>query len=98
MEVGQAGRVCSHCKFDELQMRWELRLFSLQAHALKKSHGAVTAEDAVRKVQLTSACTRICLFLGFHCHVSQGKSLFGVMPSCYIYRTLKGEVGQSQHT
>lgn len=49
-ETGQAGRVCAHCKFDEIQIGWELRLFSLQAHSLSKSKTSVSAEDAVRKV------------------------------------------------
>ena len=44
--------MCAHCKFDEVEMAWELRLFSLQAHALKKSRASITAEDALRKVVL----------------------------------------------
>lgn len=56
-DTGQAGRVCAHCKFDEVQIKWELRLFSLQAHALKKSRTSITAEDAVKKVILLIART-----------------------------------------
>ena len=41
--------MCAHCKLDELLMGWELRLFSLQTHAVNK-RGIVTADDALRQV------------------------------------------------
>lgn len=52
-DLGQAGRVCWHCRLDELLMAWELRLFSLQAHAVNK-RDSVTAEDALRQVSASS--------------------------------------------
>ena len=51
-ELGEAGRVCGHCRLDERWLAWELRLFSLQSRALAAG-AAVSAEDALRQVGLT---------------------------------------------
>ncbi|KAK9844148.1 hypothetical protein WJX81_006007 [Elliptochloris bilobata] len=49
-ELGEAGRVCAHCRLDERWLAWELRLFSLQSRALAAG-AAVSAEDALRQAQ-----------------------------------------------
>lgn len=71
-DLGQAGKVCMHCRLDELLMAWELRLFSLQAHAVNK-RGLVTAEDALRQawLQLTFATSEAVL-VKLHLQISLG--------------------------
>ena len=45
-QQGIVGTECLHCKFDDMLVAWELRLFDLQTHALDKTKD-VTAEDAL---------------------------------------------------
>ena len=48
-EVGVAGRVCQHCRLDEQFVGWEVRIYSLQTHAMAAGQ-AVTAEEAIIRV------------------------------------------------
>jgi hypothetical protein len=45
-----SGRVCKHCRLDELFLGWEVRLFSLETRAMRGGKG-VSAEDALRAAQ-----------------------------------------------
>ncbi|KAF5833869.1 hypothetical protein DUNSADRAFT_9664 [Dunaliella salina] len=47
-ELGVRGRLCEHCKLDELQVNWEVNLFALYSRALTAG-GQVSAEDAARR-------------------------------------------------
>ncbi len=47
--MGVAGRVCRHCRLDDLITGWELRLFQLTAVGRSGAH--ISAEDAVRQAQ-----------------------------------------------
>ncbi|KAL3154030.1 hypothetical protein ABBQ32_013581 [Trebouxia sp. C0010 RCD-2024] len=49
-ELGVAGRVCQHCRLDEQFVGWEVRIYSLQTHAMAAGQ-AVTAEEAVIRAQ-----------------------------------------------
>ena len=53
-ELGVAGRVCQHCRLDEQFVGWEVRIYSLQTHAMAAGQ-AVTAEEAIARVSLCSA-------------------------------------------
>lgn len=48
-ELGVAGRVCQHCRLDEQFVGWEVRIYSLQTHAMAAGQ-AVTAEEAIIRV------------------------------------------------
>ncbi len=48
-ELGVAGRVCQHCRLDEQFVGWEVRMYSLQTHAMAAGQ-AVTAEEAIIRV------------------------------------------------
>ena len=50
-ELGLTGRVCAHCRVDEMFLAWEVRLFSLQTRAMAAGQ-AVTAEEAIRRVSV----------------------------------------------
>lgn len=52
-ELGEAGRVCRHCRMDEVWLAWEMRLFRLDARAMAAGAN-VSAEDAVRQVHILS--------------------------------------------
>lgn len=49
-ELGEAGRMCRHCRMDDLWLAWELRLFRLDTRALVAG-AHVSAEDALRQVR-----------------------------------------------
>ncbi|KAL0055911.1 hypothetical protein WJX82_005648 [Trebouxia sp. C0006] len=49
-ELGVAGRVCQHCRLDEQFVGWEVRIYSLQTHAMAAGQ-AVTAEEAIIRAQ-----------------------------------------------
>lgn len=49
-ELGVAGRVCQHCRLDEQFVGWEVRIYSLQTHAMAAGQ-AVTAEEAIITVR-----------------------------------------------
>ena len=49
-ELGEAGRVCRHCRMDDVWIGWETRLFRLEARAMGAG-GYVSHEDAVRQVR-----------------------------------------------
>lgn len=49
--MGVRGRVCEHCRLDELFLAWELRLFCLHTRALTAGT-KVTAEEAARQAQV----------------------------------------------
>ncbi|KAL0019181.1 hypothetical protein WJX77_000293 [Trebouxia sp. C0004] len=49
-ELGVAGRVCQHCRLDEQFVGWEVRIYSLQTHAMVAGQ-AVTAEEAIIRAQ-----------------------------------------------
>ena len=48
-ELGEAGRVCRHCRMDDVWVGWETRLFRLEARAMGAG-GYVSHEDALRQV------------------------------------------------
>ena len=48
-ELGVAGQVCQHCRLDEQFVGWEVRIYSLQTHAMAAGQ-AVTAEEAIIRV------------------------------------------------
>lgn len=48
-ELGVTGRVCQHCRLDEQFVGWEVRIYSLQTHAMAAGQ-AVTAEEAIIRV------------------------------------------------
>ena len=48
-ELGVAGRVCQHCRLDEQFVGWEVRIYSLQTHAMAAGQ-AVTAQEAIIRV------------------------------------------------
>ncbi|CAK0735069.1 hypothetical protein CVIRNUC_000523 [Coccomyxa viridis] len=52
-ELGEAGRVCRHCRMDDVWIGWETRLFRLEARAMGAG-GYVSHEDAVRQAQAAS--------------------------------------------
>ena len=41
--------MCQHCRLDEAFVGWEVRMYSLQTHAMAAG-GAVTAEEAIVRV------------------------------------------------
>ena len=49
--LGVAGRVCQHCRLDEQFVGWEVRIYSLQTHAMAAGQ-AVTAEEAIIRVSI----------------------------------------------
>ena len=52
-EMGEAGRVCRHCRMDDVWVGWETRLFRLETRAMGAG-GYVSHEDALRQVSLAS--------------------------------------------
>lgn len=52
-ELGVVGRVCQHCRLDEQFVGWEVRIYSLQTHAMAAGQ-AVTAEEAIIRVSTTT--------------------------------------------
>ena len=52
-ELGVAERVCQHCRLDEQFVGWEVRIYSLQTHAMVAGQ-AVTAEEAIIRVGTTT--------------------------------------------
>ena len=48
-ELGEAGRVCRHCRLDDVWVGWEARLFRLESRAMGAG-GHVSHEDALRQV------------------------------------------------
>lgn len=48
-ELGEAGRVCRHCKMDDVWVAWEIRLFRVETRAMEAG-AYVSAEDALRQV------------------------------------------------
>jgi hypothetical protein len=48
--LGHVGRVCAHCRLDELSLAWELRLFCLTTRALGGPDVQVSAEAALSRV------------------------------------------------
>ena len=80
-ELGVAGRVCQHCRLDEQFVGWEVRIYSLQTHAMAAGQ-AVTAEEAIIRVnsfllrvallaavlsQLTDPDTTTCILIPVCC-------------------------------
>jgi len=57
-ELGVAGRVCQHCRLDEQFVGWEVRIYSLQTHAMAAGQ-AVTAEEAIIRVRPTNSSSFI---------------------------------------
>ncbi|CAL8467045.1 g6581 [Coccomyxa elongata] len=49
-ELGEAGRVCRHCKMDDVWVAWEIRLFRVETRAMEAG-AYVSAEDALRQAQ-----------------------------------------------
>ncbi|EIE26712.1 hypothetical protein COCSUDRAFT_59229 [Coccomyxa subellipsoidea C-169] len=49
-ELGEAGRVCRHCKMDDVWLGWEMRLFRLDTRAMEAG-AHVSPEDALRQAQ-----------------------------------------------
>ena len=61
-ELGVSGRVCRHCRLDEAFLVWEVRLFSLQTHAMTAGQ-EVTAEEAIQRVG-TGPCAQRSICAG----------------------------------
>jgi hypothetical protein len=49
-ELGEAGRVCRHCRMDDVWLGWEMRLFRLDTRAMEAGTN-VSPEDALRQVR-----------------------------------------------
>ncbi|CAL5225440.1 g8258 [Coccomyxa viridis] len=52
-ELGEAGRVCRHCRMDDVWVGWEARLFRLESRAMGAGD-YVSHEDALRQAQAAS--------------------------------------------
>lgn len=57
-ELGEAGRVCRHCKMDDVWVAWEIRLFRVETRAMEAG-AYVSAEDALRQVPLFHYCSAL---------------------------------------
>lgn len=69
-ELGVAGRVCQHCRLDEQFVGWEVRIYSLQTHAMAAGQ-AVTAEEAIIRVTPPTFWTLYhCTYMYIYIHVS----------------------------
>ena len=62
-ELGEAGRVCRHCRMDDVWVGWEARLFRLESRAMGAGD-YVSHEDALRQVSLEAFWTLTVHLLG----------------------------------
>ena len=69
-ELGEAGRVCRHCRMDDVWVGWEARLFRLESRAMGAG-GHVSHEDALRQVSLGPPTSILFLYLAGLCYPSR---------------------------
>ena len=74
-ELGVQGVVCQHCRLDEQFVGWEVRIYSLQTHAMAAGQ-AVTAEEAIIRVSTVPDYAQYgCLYAACHRRILAGSCL-----------------------
>lgn len=99
-ELGVAGRVCQHCRLDEQFVGWEVRIYSLQTHAMAAGQ-AVTAEEAIIRVIPATSCPLCnCVYIYIHTHVlchfvkSQSMTMWSIISTIYVGKVVYFSFGK----